>query len=113
MGIATTGVFAMGVYPEGVAVMLFYTVGEIFQTMAVSKAQNNIKSLLDQRPDKVIILQKNQPVTIKAEDTAIGDIMQLKPRERLGLGGILITETAGFNTSALTGESKPNTKKKG
>src|SRR5690606_21392502 len=61
MGIATIGAFAIGEYPEGVAVMLFYSVGEVFQTMAVSGAKSNIKSLLDQRPDEVTILRNNEP----------------------------------------------------
>lgn len=113
MGIATVGAFAIGEYPEGVAVMLFYTVGEVFQTMAVSKAKNNIKSLLDQRPDEVTVLQNERPATIKAEQTKIGDIIQLKPGEKLGLDGELLSPSASFNTSALTGESKPDTKRQG
>lgn len=113
MGIATIGAFAIGEYPEGVAVMLFYAVGEVFQTMAVSKAKTNIKSLLDQRPDEVTVLKNNEPETVKAETVAIGQTLQLKPGEKLGLDGELLSETASFNTSALTGESKPDTKHKG
>ncbi|GAA4510935.1 MULTISPECIES: heavy metal translocating P-type ATPase [Bacteroidota] len=113
MGIATIGAFAIGEYPEGVAVMLFYAVGEVFQTMAVSRAKSNIKSLLDQRPDEVTVLKNNEPQTVKAETVAVGEIIQLKPGEKLGLDGELLSETASFNTSALTGESKPDTKNKG
>jgi len=113
MGIATIGAFAIGEYPEGVAVMLFYTVGEIFQTLAVSRAKSNIKSLLDQRPNEVTVLKNREPQTVKAETVSIGEILQLKPGEKLGLDGELLSETASFNTSALTGESKPDTKKKG
>ena len=113
MTIATVGAFAIGEYPEGVAVMLFYSVGEVFQTMAVQKARLNIKTLLDQRPDEVTILDHNIPKTIKAKDASIGEIIQLKPGEKLALDGELISETASFNTSALTGESKPDTKKTG
>jgi len=113
MTIATIGAFAIGEYPEGVAVMLFYAVGEVFQTMAVKRAKANIKSLLDQRPDEVTILENNQAKTIKAADAKIGDIIQLKSGEKLGLDGELISETASFNTAALTGESKPDTKAKG
>lgn len=113
MTIATVGAFAIGEYPEGVAVMLFYSVGEVFQTMAVQKARLNIKTLLDQRPDEVTILQNNIPKTMKAREAAIGEIIQLKPGEKLALDGELISETASFNTSALTGESKPQTKKTG
>ncbi|GGD47924.1 cadmium/zinc/cobalt-transporting ATPase [Emticicia aquatilis] len=113
MSIATIGAFAIGEYPEGVAVMLFYAVGEVFQTLAVKRAKANIKTLLDQRPDEVTILQNNQAKTIKAESVNIGDIIQLKAGEKLGLDGELLSETASFNTAALTGESKPNTKAKG
>ncbi|CAC9974775.1 heavy metal translocating P-type ATPase [Flavobacterium panici] len=113
MCIATIGAFAIGEYPEGVAVMLFYTIGETFQGMAVSKAKSNIKSLLDQRPDEVSVLENNTAVKIKAKDAKIGDIIQLKAGEKLGLDGELLSDSASFNTAALTGESKPDTKKKG
>jgi len=113
MGIATLGAFAIAEYPEAVAVMLFYSVGEAFQSMAVSKAKGNIKALLDQRPDQVSVLRGNEIVTVKAETVSIGDIIHLKPGEKLGLDGQLLSESASFNTSALTGESKPDTKRKG
>lgn len=113
MSIATIGAFAIGEYPEGVAVMLFYAVGEVFQTLAVSRAKANIKSLLDQRPDEVTVLRNNEPETVKAETVDIGEIIQLKPGEKLGLDGELLSATASFNTAALTGESKPDTKNKG
>ena len=113
MTIATVGAFAIGEYPEGVAVMLFYAVGEVFQTLAVQRAKGNISKLLDQRPDEITILDGNQPKNIKAETAQIGQIIQLKPGEKLALDGELISETASFNTAALTGESKPDTKKKG
>jgi Cd2+/Zn2+-exporting ATPase len=113
MSIATVGAFAIGQYPEGVAVMLFYSVGEVFQGLAVKRAKANIKSLLDQRPDEVTILQNNEAKTIKAASANIGDIIQLKAGEKLGLDGELLSETASFNTAALTGESKPDTKTKG
>jgi Cd2+/Zn2+-exporting ATPase len=113
MGIATVGAFAIGEYPEGVAVMLFYSVGEVFQAMAVTRAKSNIKSLLDQRPDEVNVLIDGKPQTVKAEKVNIGEIIQLKSGEKLGLDGELLSETASFNTSALTGESKPDTKTKG
>jgi len=113
MSIATIGAFAIGEYPEGVAVMLFYAVGEVFQTLAVKRAKANIKSLLDQRPDEVTVLRNNQPQTVKAESVNIGEIIQLKSGEKLGLDGVLLSETSSFNTAALTGESKPDTKAKG
>lgn len=113
MSIATVGAFAIGEYPEGVAVMLFYSVGEVFQTLAVQRAKGNIAKLLDQRPDEVTILVDNRPQTVKAAEVAIDSIIQLKPGEKLALDGILISDSASFNTSALTGESKPDTKQKG
>lgn len=113
MSIATIGAFAIQEYPEGVAVMLFYAAGEVFQTLAVKRAKSNIKALLDQRPDEVTVLENNQPKTIKAENVSIGAVIQLKPGEKLGLDGELISETASFNTAALTGESKPDSKAKG
>jgi Cd2+/Zn2+-exporting ATPase len=113
MSIATIGAFAIGEFPEGVAVMLFYAIGEVFQTMAVKRAKANIKSLLDQRPDTVTVLVNNEAKTVKAEAVNIGDIIQLKSGEKLGLDGELLSETAAFNTAALTGESKPDTKSKG
>ena len=113
MSIATIGAFAIGEYPEAVAVMLFYAVGEVFQTLAVKRAKANIKTLLDQRPDEVTILENNQPTIVKAEAVQIGNVIQLKAGEKLGLDGELLSDTASFNTSALTGESKPDTKAKG
>jgi Cd2+/Zn2+-exporting ATPase len=113
MCIATIGAFAIGEYPEGVAVMLFYTIGENFQGLAVARAKSNIKSLLDQRPDEVTILENNVATKVKASDVRIGSIIQLKSGEKLGLDGELLSDTASFNTAALTGESKPSTKVKG
>lgn len=113
MGIATIGAFAIKEYPEGVAVMLFYAVGEVFQTLAVTRAKTSIKSLLDQRPDEVTILENNEPKTIKAETVAVGSLIQLKPGEKLALDGELISDSASFNTAALTGESIPATKNRG
>ena len=113
MSIATIGAFAIGEYPEGVAVMLFYAVGEVFQSMAVTRAKGNIKALLDQRPDEVTVMENNQPKLMKAKEAKIGDIIQLKPGEKLALDGELLSDSASFNTAALTGESKPDTKNKG
>lgn len=113
MGVATVGAFAIGEYPEGVAVMLFYSVGEVFQAMAVTRATTNIKSLLDQRPDEVTVIRDLRTQIVKAETVQVGEIIQLKSGEKLGLDGELLSEKASFNTSALTGESKPDTKTKG
>ncbi|MEZ7515942.1 heavy metal translocating P-type ATPase [Flavobacterium frigidarium] len=112
MSIATIGAFAIGEYPEGVAVMLFYAVGEIFQGIAVQRAKKDIKSLLDQRPDEVTIIENETAKIVKAALVNIGSIIQLKAGEKLGLDGILLSDSASFNTAALTGESVPETKKK-
>ncbi|MDD4514488.1 heavy metal translocating P-type ATPase [Massilibacteroides sp.] len=107
MSIATIGAFAIGEYPEGVAVMLFYSVGELFQDSAVSKAQKNIKALLDIRPDSASVLRNGAFVTVKPEEVKIGEKIRVKPGERVPLDGILVLSQGSFNTSALTGESKP------
>jgi Cd2+/Zn2+-exporting ATPase len=112
MSIATIGAFGIGQFPEGVAVMLFYGIGEIFQSLAVSRAKSNIKLLLDQRPDTATVINENEVVSKKASEIIIGEIIQLKPGEKLALDGKLVSESATFNTAALTGESKPDTKKK-
>ena len=113
MSIATIGAFVIGEYPEGVAVMLFYSVGEVFQTLAVQRAKGNIAKLLDQRPDEVTVLVNDRPQTVKAAEVELNSLIQLKPGEKLALDGILISDSASFNTSALTGESKPDTKQTG
>ena len=113
MGIATIGAFFVGEYPEGVTVMLFYSIGEIFQGAAVRRAKNSIKALLDQRPNEVTVLEEGKTITKKAETVTIGEIIQLRPGDKLALDGELLTQQASFNTAALTGESKPDTKQKG
>ena len=112
MTIATLGAFAIGQFPEGVAVMLFYGIGENFQGLAVKRAKSNIKSLLDQRPDLATVLDGHNIISKKASEISIGEIIQLKPGEKLALDGILLSESGTFNTAALTGESKPDSKKK-
>ncbi len=113
MSIATFGAFAIGEYPEAVAVMLFYSIGETLQGRAVNKAKGNIKSLLDQLPEKVNVLRNNKRMILHAKEAKIGDILQLKPGEKLALDGELLSESGSFDTAALTGESKPDTKYKG
>lgn len=113
MGIATLGAFSIGEYPEAVAVMLFYAIGELFQTLAVARAKNNIQSLLDQRPDEVQVVKNEAIEIVHAAKVPIGAILQLKPGEQLALDGILVSEMASFNTAALTGESVPQTISKG
>lgn len=113
MGIATLGAFGIGQYAEGVAVMLFYAIGELLQTLAVKRAKSNIKSLLDQRPDLATVIDGVTRVSKKALEVNIGAVIELKPGEKLPLDGILLSDHATFNTAALTGESKPDTKLKG
>ncbi|MBN9349291.1 MAG: cadmium-translocating P-type ATPase [Chitinophagaceae bacterium] len=113
MSIATLGAFAIKQYPEGVAVMLFYAVGELFQTAAVRKAKRSIKALLDVRPDIVTIIRNGGIKSVSPSEVSIGETIQVKPGEKVALDGELISEMSSFNTSALTGESKPDTKRKG
>ena len=113
MGIATIGAFGIGQYAEGVTVMLFYAIGELFQMMAVKKAKSNIKSLLDQRPDVANVVDGRHVIETKASEVPIGAIIELRPGEKLALDGKLLSDDATFNTAALTGESKPDSKSKG
>lgn len=109
MSLAAFGAFYIGEYPEGVAVMLFYSIGERFQDAAVGKARSHINSLLDVRPDKASVLRQNI-YTIVAPDTVLpGEEIEVKAGERVPLDGLLLTHSATFNTAALTGESMPRT----
>ncbi len=111
MSVATLGAFYIGEYSEGVAVMIFYAVGEWFQQAAVNRAKRSIKALLDVRPDIVTVLRDGQAIAVNPAEVKPGDIIQVKPGEKVALDGELISETASFNTAALTGESKPDTKR--
>ncbi|MFV5696583.1 heavy metal translocating P-type ATPase [Flavobacterium sp. LB3P122] len=113
MCIATLGAFGIGQYAEGVAVMLFYSIGELFQMLAVKRAKSSIKALLDQRPDSANVIEGLETISKKASDITIGEIIQLKQGEKLALDGKLLSNHASFNTAALTGESKPDIKSKG
>lgn len=113
MSIATIGAFFIGEYSEGVAVMLFYAVGELFQSAAVKRAKSSIKALLDVRPDTVSVLRNGSITTVSPSEVKIAEIIQVKPGEKVALDGELISDTSAFNTAALTGESKPDTKRKG
>ncbi|MDR2121634.1 MAG: cadmium-translocating P-type ATPase [Flavobacteriaceae bacterium] len=113
MFLASVGAFYIGEYPEAVAVMLFYSIGENFQELAVTRARKNISSLLDQRPDESTIIENNTTRVVKAKEVPVGAVVQLKPGEKIALDGELLSSSASFNTSALTGESTPQTKEKG
>src|SRR5680860_970935 len=113
MSIATLGAFAIGEYPEGVAVMLFYAVGELFQNAAVNRAKGNIKALLDVRPNEALVYRDGDFVSVDPETVEIGEKIQVRVGEKVPLDGILLSEKGSFNTAALTGESKPDTIAKG
>ncbi|MET3731428.1 heavy metal translocating P-type ATPase [Moheibacter stercoris] len=112
MTVATIGAFILGEYPEGVAVMLFYAVGELFQNAAVEKAKRNIQALLDVRPEEVNVFRNNQWEVIHPEKVEIGEKIQIKVGEKVPLDGVMLSEVSSFNTAALTGESKPTSIKK-
>jgi Zn2+/Cd2+-exporting ATPase len=113
MTMATLGAFYIGEYAEGVAVMLFYVIGEHFQEAAVLRSRRSIKALIDNRPDEVELLTENGFTTVKAKEVQVGGVIQVKAGEKVALDGELLSERSSFNTAALTGESKPDTKKKG
>lgn len=107
MIVASIGAFCIGEYPEAVAVMLFYTVGEIFQHKAVDKATRNISKLLDVRPERATVIRDGKAVEISPQDVVPGEIIKVKPGGRVPLDGELLDQEALFDTSALTGESMP------
>ncbi|MBB4037305.1 Cd2+/Zn2+-exporting ATPase [Dysgonomonas hofstadii] len=109
MGMATLGAFIIGEYPEGVAVMVFYSIGELFQNSAVNRAKRNIKALLDVRPDTATVYRNDAYQTISPEEVGIDEVIQVKAGEKVPLDGIMLASSASFNTAALTGESKPKT----
>jgi len=113
MSIATIGAFAIGEYPEGVAVMLFYAVGELFQNVAVSRAKSDIRALLDVSPNEALVYRNNDYVSVNPETVEIGEKVQVRVGEKIPLDGVLLSEKGTFNTAALTGESKPDTIAKG
>lgn len=107
MVVATLGAFYIGEYPEGVAVMLFYTVGELFQDRAVSKAKRNIGALLDVRPERALVCRDNRLIAVSPKNVEVGEVIEIKTGERVPLDGMLLDDVAAFNTAALTGESVP------
>lgn len=107
MAIATIGAFAIQEYPEGVAVMLFYQVGELFQGIAVNRSRKSISSLMDIRPDFANVKVDGEVIKRSPEEVKIGDIIVIKPGEKVPLDGVIIEGRSSIDTSALTGESIP------
>ncbi len=107
MAVATVGAIGLGEYPEAVAVMLFYQIGELFQSYAVGKSRKNISNLMDIRPDYANIEKDGELVKVDPDEVAIGDIITVVVGEKIPLDGIVVEGTSSLNTSALTGESKP------
>lgn len=107
MGIATIGAFAIGEYPEAVAVMLFYTIGEVLQHQAVSKAKGNVQALLDLRPNRARVIRDGKSQWVQPEKVNVGETLEIRPGERVPLDGVLQERYGNFNTAAITGESMP------
>lgn len=107
MSIATVGAIAIGEYPEGVAVMLFYQVGEAFQSYAVAKSRRSIASLMDIRPDYANLVRGDVVEKVNPEDVRIGETILVRPGEKIPLDGVVLEGRSTLNTSALTGESLP------
>lgn len=107
MAVATVGAIALGDYREGVAVMLFYQIGELFQSYAVSKSRRNISDLMDIRPDYANIERDGEIEEVDPDEVEIGSIIVVKPGEKVPIDGVIIEGTTTLNTSALTGESVP------
>ena len=113
MAVATVGAIALGDYKEGVAVMLFYQIGELFQSYAVGKSRRNISELMDIRPDYANIEKDGEVIQVDPDEVAIGTIILVKPGEKIPIDGIVTEGTSSLNTSALTGESLPRNAKEG
>ena len=113
MAIATVGAFAIGEYPEGVAVMLFYQLGELFQGIAVNNSRKSIVSLMDIRPDYANIKVGEGIKKVSPEEIKVGEIIVVKPGEKVPLDGKIVKGASTFDTSALTGESLPREAKAG
>lgn len=109
MCVATVGAFAIGEYPEATAVMLFYQLGELFQDYAVGKSRKSIASLMDIRPDKAVIFKDGQETEVAPEEVKIGDVIVVKAGEKIPVDGVVIKGEGSLDTSALTGESVPQT----
>ena len=114
MGVATVGAIALGDYVEGTAVMLFYQIGELFQSYAVGKSRRSISQLMDIRPDYANIVRGDGTVeTVDPDEVEVGSVIEVRPGEKVPIDGTIIEGTSTLNTSALTGESLPRDAKAG
>lgn len=107
MAVATIGAFGIGEFPEAVAVMLFYQVGELFQSYAVDKSRKSISSLMDIRPDYANVKRENEVLKVSPEEVKIGELIVVKPGEKIPLDGVIEEGKSMLDTSSLTGESMP------
>lgn len=107
MAVATVGAIVLGEYVEGTAVMLFYQIGELFQSYAVGKSRKNITELMDIRPDYANVEQEGQLVQVEPDEVAIGTVITVQPGEKVPIDGVVVSGRSSLNTSALTGESLP------
>lgn len=113
MSVSTIGAFAIGEYPEAVAVMLFYQVGEFFQSLAVKRSRKSISDLMDIRPDSATVKRNGVLQVVSPESVAVGEIIVVKPGEKIPLDGIVVDGESMLDTKALTGESVPKSIRKG
>ena len=107
MAVATVGAIALGEYLEGTAVMLFYQIGELFQSYAVGKSRKNITELMDIRPDYANVEQDGELVQVDPDEVEVGTVITVQPGEKVPIDGVIVSGTSSLNTSALTGESVP------
>ena len=105
MAIATVGAFCIGEYPEGVAVMLFYQLGELFQDYAVNRSRESITALMDIRPDIAYIQKGNQVIAVAPEEVSLGEIIVIKPGDKIPLDGVILEGASSLDTQAITGEA--------
>ena len=110
MAVASIGAICIGEYPEAVAVMLFYGIGELFQSIAVGKSRKSIAALMDIRPDYAVVLRGGGEVKLSPNEVKVGEIIIIKPFERIPLDGTIVEGSSSVNTSALTGEALPSDK---
>lgn len=107
MAIASTGAFFLGDYAEGAAVMIFFQIGELFQDYAVNRSRKSIGALMDMRPDIATVLKDGQAYEIDPEDVCVGDLLLVKPGERIPVDGVVVSGSAFLDTSKITGEAEP------